>query len=136
MTTLTTPTAGPTREPAPEQPQREPKGRTRPVRSQVLTTAFLFLVATYFLMPVWWLLVSATKSSSDLFGSNGFWFADWNLGANLRQLFTEDDGIFLRWVFNSVLYAVGGGVFATFLAAMAGYGLAKYNFRAAARSSR
>ncbi|MYV99158.1 ABC transporter permease subunit [Streptomyces sp. SID3343] len=99
------------------------------MRSQVLTTAFLFLVATYFLMPVWWLIVSATKSSSDLFGSNGFWFADWNLGSNLRQLFDEDGGIFLRWVLNSLLYAVGGGAVATFLAAMAGYALAKYDFR-------
>ncbi|WP_406298698.1 carbohydrate ABC transporter permease [Embleya sp. NBC_00888] len=129
MTTLTTPPASPVRERTPRPATKVGKGRTTPMRSQVLTTSFLFLVATYFLMPVWWLLVSSTKSSSDVFGSNGFWFADWNLGANLRQLFTEDGGIFLRWMFNSVLYAVGGGVVATLLAAMAGYALAKYRFR-------
>ncbi|MDI2125500.1 carbohydrate ABC transporter permease [Yinghuangia seranimata] len=99
------------------------------VRSQVLTTAFLFLMATYFLMPAWWLLVASTKSSSDLFGSHGFWFADMNLGSNLHQLFTTDDGVFGRWMANSVLYAVGGGAVATLLAAMAGYALAKYPFR-------
>ncbi|WP_346012003.1 carbohydrate ABC transporter permease [Streptomyces sp. SID3343] len=138
---MTTPTIPPTSTSVTTEPNPMPKpttkkktpavaaGRNAPVRSQVLTTAFLFLVATYFLMPVWWLIVSATKSSSDLFGSNGFWFADWNLGSNLRQLFDEDGGIFLRWVLNSLLYAVGGGAVATFLAAMAGYALAKYDFR-------
>ncbi|MFI1578874.1 carbohydrate ABC transporter permease [Embleya sp. NPDC020630] len=129
MTTLTDKPASPVRAPVAHPAPKPAKGRTAPMRSQVLTTSFLFLVATYFLMPVWWLLVSSTKSSSDLFGSNGFWFADWNLGENLRQLFDQDGGIFLRWVLNSVLYAVGGGLVATFLAAMAGYGLAKYDFR-------
>ncbi|OPC80843.1 sugar ABC transporter permease [Embleya scabrispora] len=129
MTTLTDKPASPARAQVAPPAPKPAKGRTAPMRSQVLTTSFLFLVATYFLMPVWWLLVSSTKSSSDLFGSNGFWFADWNLGANLRQLFDQDGGIFLRWVLNSVLYAVGGGLVATFLAAMAGYGLAKYDFR-------
>ena len=48
---------------------------------------------------------------------------------NLRQLFTYNDGIYLRWIGNSLLYAVAGGVGATVLAVLAGYGFAKYRFR-------
>lgn len=98
-------------------------------RPHVLATAFLFTVSVYFLVPVWWLLVSATKSSSDLFNTQGFWFSALHLGGNLRQLTTESNGLYPRWLLNSVLYAGVGSACATLLAAMAGYALAKYRFR-------
>ncbi|MEK2495392.1 carbohydrate ABC transporter permease [Kitasatospora purpeofusca] len=92
--------------------------------------AVLVLAALYSLLPVWWLVVSATKSSSDLFSSNGFWFAGRiELVKNVSTLLGVQDGIFGRWLLNSLLYAVGGAVVATLLSAMAGYVLAKYAFR-------
>src|SRR2546430_2345980 len=36
---------------------------------------FLLIFTLYFLIPFFWLLVSATKSQSDLFGTFGLWFA-------------------------------------------------------------
>jgi multiple sugar transport system permease protein len=44
-------------------------------------------------------------------------------------VFTYNNGIFGRWLLNTLLYAGVGSVVGTFLAAMAGYALAKYVFR-------
>ena len=91
---------------------------------------FLFIFVLYFLVPFFWLVVSATKSQADLFGTFGLWFApNFNLFTNLRQLFTYNNGIYGRWLLNTLLYAGVGSVVGTFLAAMAGYALAKYVFR-------
>jgi multiple sugar transport system permease protein len=94
----------------------------------VMTVLLVFVL--YFLIPFWWLVVSATKSQADLFGTFGLWFApNFNLFSNLQQLFTYNNGIFLRWLLNTLLYAGVGSVLGTFFAAMAGYALAKYVFR-------
>jgi multiple sugar transport system permease protein len=91
---------------------------------------FLFIFVIYFLIPFFWLIVSSTKNAGDLFGSFGLWFApNFELGSNLQQLFTYDSGIYLRWLANTVLYAGVGAATGTFLAAMAGFALAKYTFR-------
>jgi multiple sugar transport system permease protein len=91
---------------------------------------FLFVFTVYFLVPFFWLIVSSTKSQADLFGTFGLWFApDFNLFTNLHQLFTFNDGIYARWLLNTLLYAGVGAVLGTFFASMAGYALAKYTFR-------
>ena len=90
---------------------------------------FLLVFTLYFLIPFFWLIVSSTKSQADLFGTFGLWFApNFNLGSNLQQLFTYTNGIFGRWLLNTLLYAGVGSIVGTFLAAMAGYALAKYTF--------
>ena len=98
-------------------------------RPRVLSTAFLFVLSVYFLVPVWWLVVASTKSRSSLFGSDGFWFSEPQLMTNLDHLFSTGNGIFLRWMLNTVLYAGVGAAVATLLSGMAGYALAKYRFR-------
>jgi len=90
---------------------------------------FLFFFVIYFLIPFFWLIVSATKSTGDLFGTFGLWFApNLNLGSNLAQLFTYNDGIYVLWLGNTLLYAGVGSLLGTFFSAMAGYALAKYVF--------
>ncbi len=90
----------------------------------------LLIFTLYFLIPFLWLVISATKSQADLFGTFGLWFAPhFNLFTNLQSLFTYNDGIFGRWLLNTLLYAGVGSVIGTLLAAMAGYALAKYVFR-------
>ncbi|GHH83877.1 sugar ABC transporter permease [Kitasatospora indigofera] len=102
---------------------------TRPA-GRIGVLAVLLLAALYSLLPVWWLIVSATKDSSDLFSSNGFWFAGRiEIVQNISTLLGVQDGIYGRWLLNSLLYAVGGALVATLLSAMAGYVLAKYTFR-------
>lgn len=100
-----------------------------PRASRILVLAGLAVLLLYSIAPVWWLLVSATKNQRDLINSNGLWFADFNLVANLQQIFTYQDGIFLRWVGNSLLFAVVGAAVNTVLALAAGYGLSRFVFR-------
>jgi len=87
------------------------------------------LFAVYTLVPVWWLLVSATKNKAYLFTTNGLWFSHFDLWGNIRDVFSQQNGIFAMWALNSVIYCVGGAAISTFLSAMAGYALAKFRFR-------
>lgn len=105
--------------------------RARPVDlPQIATLAVLSFFAVYFLVPYVWLVISATKSVGDLFGTFGLWFApNFNLLSNVQQLFTYQDGIYVHWLVNTLLYAGVGALVGTWLSTMAGYALAKYTFR-------
>lgn len=81
--------------------------------STVLTFGVLLLSALYFLVPVWWLIVSATKDDGDLFATNGLWFGEFNLFQNIADVFTYETGAFPLWMLNSVIYAGVGGAVAT-----------------------
>ena len=95
----------------------------------ILVTAILAIVAIYFLVPVYWVVINATKSTEDLFGTNGFWFGEsFQLWENIKAVLSANGGIFPRWALNSVLYAGVGSVLATYFAVAAGYALAKYRF--------
>jgi multiple sugar transport system permease protein len=89
----------------------------------------MFVCAVYFLLPAWWLIVSSTKGPSTLYSSQGFWFSQFQFVSNLTGLFSYDGGIYWHWLINTLLYAGVGAMGATLLAAMAGYALAKYDFR-------
>lgn len=99
------------------------------IRSSTVVTTAMFVAAVYFLLPVVWLAISATKSASDLSTTFGLWFSGNHLGENLRDTVTFGDGLYLRWLANSALYSVVGAAAATLLSAMAGYALAKFTFR-------
>ncbi len=106
--------------------------RQRHIPHQVIL-GFLVL---YFLVPFWWVIVNSSKDAGGLFGaSSALWFApEINFVSNFQQLITFQDGIYLRWIANSALYAVVGGVGATALAVAAGYGFAKFRFAGRALS--
>ncbi|MFJ5774319.1 carbohydrate ABC transporter permease [Streptomyces sp. NPDC093094] len=97
-------------------------------RATIGAMAFMVLAACYMLLPVYWLIVAATKSQSDLVGTPGLLPAEWHLGDNLSALFAQQNGAFGRWLLNSLLYAGAGAAAATALAAAAGYALATYTF--------
>ena len=97
--------------------------------SRTVAMALMFLLAIYFLLPVYFLLVAATKPQGDLATTFGLWFSHFDLGANLKTLFSRTDGIFLRWALNSVIYAVLGAAIGTLISALCGYALAKFKFR-------
>ena len=99
-----------------------------PRNTSKLLTVLVLLCVGYFLLPLYWLVVASTKSNEDLFSSFGLWFADFNLIQNIKDVFTYKDGVFLRWMLNSFIYAIVSAVGASFLATAAGYALAKYKF--------
>ncbi|TCO44835.1 multiple sugar transport system permease protein [Kribbella antiqua] len=100
----------------------------RPKRSPLLT-GVMVLYLIYTLVPLLWLFISATKTQNDLLSSPGLWFGkSFAFFTNIKDTLTYNDGIFLRWLGNTVLYVVVGAGGATLLATAAGYGLAKYAF--------
>ncbi|MBG0560183.1 carbohydrate ABC transporter permease [Actinoplanes sp. NEAU-A11] len=82
----------------------------------------------YFLVPIWWLLVGASKTRGQFSSTEPLWFADFALFDNLGELFAYREGVFLRWLANSLAYTGGAALLGTLLAAMCGYALAKYRF--------
>ncbi|MEN3540048.1 carbohydrate ABC transporter permease [Microbispora sp. ZYX-F-249] len=124
-----TPTAGRSKTIAARGPlvvrrRRSPRGR----RSATLTV-LTALVLVYTLLPLVWLAINATKTQEGLLGSFGLWFAgDFALFDNIAATFAYGDGIFVRWLLNTLLYVVAGAGGATLLAALGGYGLAKFDF--------
>ncbi|GGT86297.1 MULTISPECIES: carbohydrate ABC transporter permease [Streptomyces] len=97
-------------------------------RVALLPTAALVLGALYCLLPIAWVLVASTKSGADLFSTFTFLPGD-GFGDNLADLSAYRDGIYWRWMANSVFYAGLGAVLSTVVSALAGYALAVYRFR-------
>ncbi|GLY25973.1 sugar ABC transporter permease [Micromonospora sp. NBRC 101691] len=109
-------------------PAPERGGSTIPYSRKMLPLLVMVVFAGYMLAPLWWLLIAASKNRADLTSTNPLWFADFHLVDNLRDLFAFQDGLFVRWILNSVLYAGVGALGATVIAGMAGYALAKFEF--------
>jgi multiple sugar transport system permease protein len=98
-------------------------------RSTPLTIA-MWAALAYFLLPLVWLVIASTKSTQDLFTTFGLWFSRTpRLFTNIANAFTYNDGVFVRWLLNTVIYAGVSAVGAAMLAAAAGYGFAKFSFR-------
>jgi len=57
------------------------------------------------------------------------WFAhDFSLFTNVRQVFTYQNSIYLRWFLNTIGYALVGAGGGALIATFGGYALAKYDF--------
>ena len=111
----------------PTAPRRKPYNRTK--RRSNLLTVVMWLCALYFVVPLLWLFISSTKDNGDLFTTFGLWFGkDFNLFANIVEVFTYQDGIYARWTLNTIMYAGVSAIGASLLATMAGYAFAKYRF--------
>ncbi|MFG6446155.1 carbohydrate ABC transporter permease [Microbacterium sp. P06] len=95
-------------------------------RSAALIVMGVFTL--YFLLPIWWLFIASTKDRGQLLTTPSLWFADFNLFENIGALAAYGDGIYFRWLLNSLGYAGLGALLATVVASMAGYALAKYRF--------
>jgi ABC-type thiamine transport system ATPase subunit len=80
------------------------------LREKAIAYTVLAVFLFYSLLPMFYLVVSATKTNTQLFSTFGLWFAgDINLLTNIRALFAHQDGVFSRWLFNSALYSLAGG---------------------------
>ncbi|WP_433887553.1 carbohydrate ABC transporter permease [Streptomyces sp. CA-111067] len=105
--------------------------RTSPARfhpGRAAATAIMVIGACYCLLPVAWLVIAATKSQSQLFSTSTLRPGS-GLSENLHNLFAYDGGAYGRWVVNTLLYAFGGAALSTAVSCMAGYALARFDFR-------
>jgi multiple sugar transport system permease protein len=126
--TTTAPTSAAQRpSPATSAPVRRPALADR--RSNLLTLAMLAF-SIYFLLPLFWLIVASTKNTGDLFSSFGLWFGkSFSLLSNIGHTLSYDGGVYSRWLLNTAVYAIVSAGGAGLLAALGGYGFAKYRFR-------
>ncbi len=124
--TLSRPESG-GRAPRKSRPVKD-KGRPGTQKSIALTVLMVaFLI--YTVLPLVWLVINASKTQEQLFDSFGLWFADtFALFTNIGDTLEYQDGIFVRWILNTLLYVVVGAGGATLLATLAGYGMAKFRF--------
>ncbi|TGO03881.1 carbohydrate ABC transporter permease [Serinibacter arcticus] len=133
--TTTTPTAatpaattGKPRSASPRLRSRKTHSVDKPRRNWLLTV-LTAIVLLYALVPLAWLLISSTKTQPDLLSTFGFSFGEsFALFENIANTLAYDDGIFLRWLANTLMYVVLGAGGATLLAILGGYGLAKFTF--------
>ncbi|MDQ0835426.1 multiple sugar transport system permease protein [Streptomyces achromogenes] len=122
-------TASPAKSAAPG--LRTPRKKHTPGKPKrnVLLTVLMALMVLYTVVPLIWLIINSTKTQAGLADSNGLWFAhDFALWDNVRDTFTYHDGIFGRWLLNTLLYVGLGAGGATLLAVLGGYALAKFQF--------
>ncbi|WP_405732616.1 carbohydrate ABC transporter permease [Streptomyces sp. NBC_01537] len=97
-------------------------------RLGLIPTVVLLLGAAYCLLPVAWVLVASTKSSSELFSTFTF-LPGSGLADNVKELSAYRDGVYWQWMLNSLFYAGLGALLSTAVSALSGYALAKYRFR-------
>ncbi|WFR66876.1 carbohydrate ABC transporter permease [Curtobacterium flaccumfaciens] len=153
MSTLQHPATGGTGAPAPATvteattTQRDPRDRasraSRPARTRRLRnaeggrrqkrsgllTAVMVVFVVYSFAPLFYLLVNSTKTQASLLSTFGLWFGGkFDLWQNIVDTLTYNDGIFVQWLGNTLLYVVVGAGGATMLATIAGYGMAKFQF--------
>lgn len=101
--------------------------RRRLIRTLALNGTML-VFAVLFLMPIVWMLVSATKANSEILSVPPSLALGDDLAANWTDL--TDDLPFIRNVLNSVGISLIFTALATLISAMGGYAFAKFNFRA------
>lgn len=92
-----------------------------------LSTGILILGALYCLFPVIWVVAAASKDGNELFST--FTLApSTHLWDNIVALTEYRDGLFWRWMANTALYAGVGAIVSTWVSALSGYVLAKFDF--------
>ena len=97
--------------------------RTSPTQSKksLVLSIVMGLYLLYTLVPLFWLVINATKTQPDLFSTFGLGPGNsFALFDNIAETLTYRDGIFLRWLGNTLLYVVVGAGGATLLATLAG----------------
>ncbi len=87
--------------------------------------AVLVMVAVVTFVPMIWLLAASLKAPEDLFSYT--FFSPNPSFKNFVDLFTQVD--FLRFMLNSVFVSCAGVVIQLFFSSLAGFALAKYEFR-------
>lgn len=96
--------------------------------ARTLTTILLVVVAAYFLAPILWMLFASSKTNRDLLSTFGFWFGELNWDANWASLMSWTQGLFPRWVLNSVFYSTVAAGVGTLISVACGYAMAKFEF--------
>jgi multiple sugar transport system permease protein len=103
--------------------------RGRAVRNP-LPTLVLALFVVFFVLPVLWLVLAATKTDDQLVRANPLSFGSWHaLRANWDALTGYQGDAILLWLRNSAVYSFVALIITLAVAVPAGYALAMTEFR-------
>ncbi len=109
-----------------------PRARTRrPPRGagQLLAGLLLLVFVIFFVLPVIWLLLAATKSDTQLVQDNPLSFGSWHqLRVNWDELTGFQGDAILLWLRNSAVYAFTALAITLVVSIPAGYAMAKMEF--------
>ncbi|MFF0018533.1 carbohydrate ABC transporter permease [Streptomyces sp. NPDC005374] len=112
---------------APDRPRRSV---VRHLPSRLLAGSVLVVFVVFFVLPVLWLVLAATKTDQQLVHDNPLSFGSWHaLEANWHALTAFQDDAVLLWLRNSALYSVISLAITLCVAVPAGYALAMTEFR-------
>ena len=91
----------------------------------------LVVFLLYSVLPAMWIIAAMTKDNGQIFSTFGLWFSyPFHFLENLADLIIYQDGIFVRWFGNSLIYAGSISFGSTMICALGGYAFSKYDFPA------
>lgn len=106
---------------------RQRRGRRLP---NPLVALVLVLFLVFFVLPVVWLLLAATKTDDQLVHGNPLSFGSWHaLADNWQALTSFQDNAIFQWLGNSAVYSFVALAITLCVAIPAGYALAMTEFR-------
>lgn len=105
------------------------KGTRVSVQSKLLVNGFLVLGTLYMVLPILWLVLASLKNVQDLYSTGILELGHIAFLENLAKVLSQDDGIFVKWMLNSFLYAGVGAVIGGLISVMAGYAFDKFKFK-------
>lgn len=94
---------------------------------RLLTYLALGIAALMALIPIWWLLMATLRPSDQVFAEN-FW-ASHPTVENYQELAKVENPSFIRSLMNSLFLACAGVMLQLFFCSLAGFALAKYDFK-------
>ena len=109
-----------------------PRRAPRPSRTagQVLAGLLLLVFVVFFVLPVIWLLLAATKTDPQLVQDNPLSFGSWHqLRVNWDELTSFQGDAVLLWLRNSAVYAFTALAITLAVSIPAGYAMAMMDFR-------
>ncbi|MEU6806383.1 carbohydrate ABC transporter permease [Streptomyces neyagawaensis] len=107
-----------------------PTSSPRRLVPRLLTGSVLLVFLVFFVLPVLWLVLAATKTDQQLVHGSPLSFGSWHtFKANWDALTAFQDNAVLQWLGNSTVYALISLVITLCVAIPAGYALAMTEFR-------
>uniref|UniRef100_A0A7V4THJ1 Carbohydrate ABC transporter permease n=1 Tax=Candidatus Caldatribacterium saccharofermentans TaxID=1454753 RepID=A0A7V4THJ1_9BACT len=98
------------------------------MRRSISSEVAMVLASLYFIFPFYWLVVSITKNTSQLFQKSIAPGVPNYFLENVRMVLGYENGVFYHWLRNSFFYATAGALVGVFIAALAGFAFRRYEF--------
>jgi multiple sugar transport system permease protein/arabinosaccharide transport system permease protein len=104
-----------------------PSKKVRFTVGMVLVNAILILLVVLTIVPFLYMMFSAFKPNTEIFGTPITFFPQNPTFENVQSLIANFP--FARWAFNTIVVAVFGSLLSVLLSSLAGFAFAKYEFR-------